>query len=199
MKKLFGFLCAVGITASIFSFNNNNVTDFESNTDSNISKSYITWVGSKLDKSSGTEKAHHGIVEVKDAKIKMVNEKLPEAVSVTVDLGKITNADLTDELKGKLITHLQSADFFNISVFPDAKFTSTKITKLENDKLDFKMDGNITIKGITKPISVKAHIVKMKNEYLLESENFLLDGKEFKFIKDDSYNDVSLRVQVFFK
>ena len=42
-------------------------------------------------------------------------------------------------------THLKSADFFDVENNPDMTFTSTKVT-------DDSLEGNLTIKGITKPV-----------------------------------------------
>lgn len=45
--------------------------------------------------------------------------------------------------------HLKSPDFFDAKKFPRMAFSSTKITKKGKDK--FKVDGNLTIHGVTKP------------------------------------------------
>lgn len=197
MKKLFGVLCAVGVSASILSFNSNEVADFEGTNAPDLVKSHVDWKGTKFDQAKNADKWHNGKVELKDAKVKMKND-VPQAVSVTVDLSKMVNFDLPEEFKGKLVSHLQSADFFDISVFPDATFTSTKITKLVNDKFQFAMEGNITVKGITKPINVKGHILKVDGKQMLESEKFELNGEEFGFIKPGGgYKNVDLRVQLY--
>lgn len=197
MKKIIGALCAVGITASILSFNTNEIADFQGTNTPDLQLSHISWKGSKYDAAKGADKFHLGQVGLKDAKIKMKNDT-PESLSITVDLNKIDNYDLADGVKGQLISHLKSADFFNVGLFPDAKFTSTKIEKLVNDKADFKMTGNITIKGVSKPIEVKGHIVKDHGKNLLESDVFYLNGEEFGFIKPGGgYHDVEFRVQLY--
>ncbi|WP_322970232.1 YceI family protein [Faecalibacter sp. LW9] len=196
MKKLFGVLCAVGVTASILSFNHNEISDFEGTNAPDLAKSHVTWKGTKFDQTQNKDKSHNGTVKLKDAKVRL-NQNTPEAVSVTVDLANMTNFDLPENMQGRLISHLQSADFFDISVFPDATFTSTKITKLTNDKFQFNMEGNITIKGISKPLSVNGHIVTIDGKKVLETEKFALNGEEFGFIKPGGgYKDVSLRVQI---
>ncbi len=197
MKKLFGVLCAVGLTASILSFNQNEIAEFEGTNAPDLTKSYVSWYGSKYDASKGADKSHHGKVGIKDAKVKMKNDT-PEAVSVTVDLNKMTNFDLPEEMKGKLVSHLQSADFFEVVKFPDAKFTSTKIKKLTGDKFQFNMEGNITVKGVSKPISVKGHLVDVEGKQLLESDVFYLNGEEFGFIKPGGgYKNLEFRVQLY--
>jgi polyisoprenoid-binding protein YceI len=51
--------------------------------------------------------------------------------------------------------HLRSADFFDAAQFPSIKFISTSMTKVNDE--DYKLVGNITIKGITKPIEFKVN------------------------------------------
>jgi polyisoprenoid-binding protein YceI len=48
--------------------------------------------------------------------------------------------------------HLKSADFFDSANFPAATFKSTAIEKAEDGLL--KVNGDLTIKGITKPVTV---------------------------------------------
>lgn len=48
--------------------------------------------------------------------------------------------------------HLQSGDFFAAETYPEIKFESTSFTK-ENGN-DYKMIGNLTMKGVTKPVEL---------------------------------------------
>ena len=47
--------------------------------------------------------------------------------------------------------HLKSGDFFETEQFPNITFTSTDVTR---DGDDWTITGDLTIKGVTKPISV---------------------------------------------
>lgn len=51
----------------------------------------------------------------------------------------------------KLDTHLSGADFFDAAQFPEATFKSTKVTEAGKGKL--KLLGNLTIHGVTKPVT----------------------------------------------
>ena len=197
MKKLFGVLFVAGVTASILSFNSNEISDFEGTNAPDLQSSYVSWRGSKADPATGKDKAHYGNVGIKDAKVKLKANTL-EALTVTVDLDKMTNQDLPAEMQGKLVSHLKSADFFDIVKYPDATFTSTKITKLTGDKFQFNMEGNIKVRGVSQPIEVKGHLVQDKGKTLLESEVFYLNGEKFGFIKPGGgYNNVEFRVQLY--
>ena len=46
--------------------------------------------------------------------------------------------------------HLKSADFFNAELFPDIQFTSTSFKKVDDGA--YKMNGDLTMKGVTKPV-----------------------------------------------
>lgn len=46
--------------------------------------------------------------------------------------------------------HLQKEDMFNVEKFPTISFKSTSITKVDAKK--FKLNGNLTMKGVTKPV-----------------------------------------------
>ncbi len=51
----------------------------------------------------------------------------------------------------KLDTHLSGADFFDVEKFPEATFKSSKVTAAGKGKL--KLLGDLTIHGVTKPVS----------------------------------------------
>jgi polyisoprenoid-binding protein YceI len=70
-------------------------------------------------------------------------------VEATIDLAAInTRVEKRD-------THLKSADFFDVAKFPTLKFKSTKIEKAGEK---YKITGDLTIKEITKPVTLEATI-----------------------------------------
>lgn len=69
------------------------------------------------------------------------------SVSLTIPVDKVTT---TSE---KLNAHLKSADFFDTAKFPTATFKSTGVVV---DGLKAKITGDLTIKGITKPVVLDA-------------------------------------------
>ncbi|MGB3409813.1 MAG: YceI family protein [Microthrixaceae bacterium] len=48
--------------------------------------------------------------------------------------------------------HLRSNDFFDMEAYPEIKFVSTAIEQTSDD--EFKVTGDLTIKGVTKPVSI---------------------------------------------
>ena len=48
--------------------------------------------------------------------------------------------------------HLRSADFLDVEKFPEIRFRSTRI---QGDKQSFKLTGDLTIRDVTKPITLE--------------------------------------------
>ncbi len=86
--------------------------------------------------------------------------------SVTYDAANVSKSsvEVTLPLSGleaftaKFNTHLNSADFFDSAKFPSATFKSTKVEAAGKDKL--KVTGDLTIKGITKPVVLSVTLNK---------------------------------------
>ena len=69
----------------------------------------------------------------------------------------ITCDDITDaDYSKKLVGHLNSTDFFNVSEFPTANVKITKVLKLTNKPNTYNLTADLTIKGITKSITFPA-------------------------------------------
>lgn len=81
-----------------------------------------------------------------------LDPKKPEASTLTVD---IPVATLQTGIP-KFQEHLASADFFDFAKFPTAKFVSTSV-KVDGTTAD--ITGNLTLHGVTKPITLDAKFV----------------------------------------
>ncbi|WP_127137796.1 YceI family protein [Flagellimonas oceanensis] len=98
-------------------------------------------------------------------------EKFEEStISATVQTASVfTNNDERDG-------HLQSADFFEVENYPEMKFTSTSITKESDD--EFKLTGDLTIKGTTKSITLDVDFGGyMTDPYGNQKAGFSIEGK----------------------
>jgi polyisoprenoid-binding protein YceI len=70
------------------------------------------------------------------------------SVSVTIDASSIsTNDPKRDE-------HLRSADFLDVETYPTITFQCTSVENIKDGK--FVLKGDLTIHGVTRPISIKA-------------------------------------------
>ncbi|MCP9269453.1 YceI family protein [Xenorhabdus sp. XENO-1] len=57
--------------------------------------------------------------------------------------------------------HLRSPDFLNTGKYPEAKFTSTKISQ-EGEK--YTIIGDLTLNGVTKPVTLNARLMGEGND-----------------------------------
>jgi polyisoprenoid-binding protein YceI len=72
--------------------------------------------------------------------------------------------------------HLRNSDFFEVEQHPEILFTSTKIEKLDNE--NFVLKGNLTLKGITKPVQWNVEYSGVtKDPWGGERAGFLITGK----------------------
>ena len=72
------------------------------------------------------------------------------SVSIDIPLAKVVTT------RDGLTTHLQGPDFFEVAKYPTATFRSTSVTVKGTTA---KIAGNLTIRGITKPIVLDARFV----------------------------------------
>lgn len=84
------------------------------------------------------------------------DESNPEKSSVKVKI-KASSVDLSNH--AKWIGHVTSADILDAKKYPAITFESTKVTKVGPKKL--KIEGDLTIKGETKPVTLDATLNKM--------------------------------------
>ena len=110
-----------------------------------VSKSTINWKASKV---TGT---HTGTVGIKSGSLDIEKGKL-KGGSFVVDMPSLIVTDLTGKGKENLEGHLKSDDFFSAAKFAEAKLVITKVTEMAM-KGEYAVTADLTIKGITKPIS----------------------------------------------
>jgi polyisoprenoid-binding protein YceI len=79
------------------------------------------------------------------------DEQNPERSSVAAHI----DASSIDTGMEARDAHLRSGDFFDADAFPDLEFRSTKITA---DGGSYKIEGDLTIKGVTRPVTLDAEI-----------------------------------------
>lgn len=81
----------------------------------------------------------------------LIDEKALEKsqVSFTIEAASIDTAD------AKRDEHLRGADFFDTAKYPQITFKSTKITKAG---AGYNLQGNLTIHGVTKPVTLAATV-----------------------------------------
>ena len=68
------------------------------------------------------------------------------SVTATIDINSVNTRNEQRD------AHVKAADFFDAEQFPTATFTSTAV-RADGD--DYVLDGEFTLKGVTKPVSLK--------------------------------------------
>jgi polyisoprenoid-binding protein YceI len=134
-------------------------------------KSQVRWEGKKI----LVDSKHFGTVNIKSGTIGLIGNDLAN-VSIIMDMTTIENLDQSGvEMKERLEGHLKSEDFFNVAEFPEASFVSSEIVSLGNSS--FMVKGDMTIKGITKPLEFEAEITE--REPLAAKASIIIDRSEF--------------------
>lgn len=123
-----------------------SVQSFSQKANIDAVKSKIEWTGKKI-----VGNAHNGELKVKSGTLEVKNDQIISG-TVVVDMNSLTCLDLEDkDYNAKLVGHLKSDDFFSVEKYPTATFTVKKSTKFTNGKAT--VNGDITIKGTTKPVT----------------------------------------------
>ncbi|OWP61689.1 lipid-binding protein [Hymenobacter amundsenii] len=114
--------------------------------------STLGWIGKKV---TGE---HNGTMQFKDGAILVRGSQVVGGTFV-VDMTSLKVDDLKEqEYNAKLVGHLRSEDFFSIDKNATSTFKITSVTPLKGDAKgnNATVKGDLTIKGITQPISFPA-------------------------------------------
>lgn len=98
---------------------------------------------------------HHGIADIaglfKTFQITATAKKTDfsdASFELSTDAASI---DTEVEMRDK---HLRSAEFFEVEKYPKMTFKSTSIKKMGKEKGKYQLMGNLTLHGITKPVTI---------------------------------------------
>lgn len=103
--------------------------------------------------------SHTGTVNLKSGSLMFDGSNLIGG-DFTVDMTSLISTDLEGEYKGKLEGHLKSDDFFGVANHPTSSLVFTKIEA--TGKNSYEVTGDLTIKGITKPVTFDVSIYGSK-------------------------------------
>ncbi len=131
--------------------------------------SRIEWKGFKVVKSDNT--SHFGTIHFESGDVTVKDGKL-ESGKFVADMGTLTSVDLKDDSEqlGKLVGHLMSGDFFEVEKYPTASYEITKVAENTSGDYNTLLDGNLTIKGITKPMQFNANVAVKEGEVSIATE-----------------------------
>lgn len=128
--------------------------------------STIKWTGSKI-----TGKSHNGEVKLLEGGLQFNNGQITNG-KFAIDMTTIDVQDLEGSMKEKLEGHLKSEDFFGVEKFKTANLA---IVSVDGDKVT----ANLTIKGITNPVTFPVKVVFESDGSLTASADIEVDRSKF--------------------
>ncbi|MES2371435.1 MAG: YceI family protein [Bacteroidota bacterium] len=147
----------------------------------------VAWKGSSI------KGSHTGYVYISQGELMIENGQLMGG-TVEVNMSSIEGDDHRSD--NNLINHLKDPDFFDVKKFPFSTIAITRVASLNDE--DKEITGNLTIKGITHPVSFPAK-VEVKDGIVKASSKLVIDrtkwdvryksGKFFDNLKDQAIAD----------
>jgi polyisoprenoid-binding protein YceI len=150
-------------------------------------ESVVTWKGSSV------KGAHTGYVYISKGELMIENGQLVGG-TVEVDMSTIEGDDHRSD--NNLIKHLKDPDFFDVKKFPFSTIAITSVASINDENK--KITGNLTIKGITHPVTFPANmevqdgIVKANGKLVIDRTEWDVrynSGKFFDNLKDQAIAD----------
>ena len=152
-------------------------------------ESVVTWKGDNVIGLNG----HTGFVHISKGELVVENGEL-RGGTVEVDMNTIE--DEKHDRDNGLIDHLKDPDFFDVNKFPFSTIAITRVASINAE--DKEITGNLTIKGITHPVSfpvkmeMKDGIVKANGKLVIDRTKWDVrykSGKFFGNLKDQAISD----------
>ena len=135
-----------------------------------LTASVMTWKGTKPTGS------HDGTVAFKSGGMLLENDVLKGGEFV-IDMNTIKNLDMVgSDGAANIEKHLKSPDFFDVEVYPTSKFVITSVLEVEGS---LAVTGNLTIKDVTKSITIPAYVSTVEGITTFKSELFNIDRADF--------------------
>lgn len=161
-------------------------------------ESVVTWEGFMV---FSFEKEHIGYVHLSKGELMIEKDKLVGGI-FEIDMNTIEYADKAD--KNTPIKHLKSADYFDVEKFPTSTFAITKVEYGVRENL--KVTGNLTIKGITLPVTfparmeIKDGIVNANGKVVIDRTDWGIryaSGKFYDNLADQAVSDkIELQMKI---
>ena len=111
-------------------------------------------------------------------------------VALTIDAASLnTRIQMRDN-------HLRSKEFFDTATYPQVKFTSTGISKV--DDKNYVITGNLTLHGVAKQIQVPVNVVFLRDHDGRFKGEMKLNRRDFGINGDSRMNPIADMVTVQF-
>ena len=162
-----------------------------------MKESVLTWEGSMV---FGFEEEHVGYVHLSKGELMIEKDQLVGGI-FEIDMNTIEYKDKED--KNTPIKHLKSPDYFDVEKFPISTFSITKVAYAVRGNI--KVTGNLTIKGITNPVTfpakieVKDGIVKANGKLVIDRTQWGIRYRSGKFYDNLADQAVSDDIEILMK
>ena len=147
----------------------------------NIEESVINWKGTYTFKFS----QHEGTVHFKKGHLITNNGNIIGG-SFIIDMTTITNEDYENNIGA--VGHLRDSDFFDVTLFPEAKLKITSIEYFKNGNVH-EVKADLTIKGITKSIEFWANVNGQNKTF---ESKFKIDRSRWGIIYNHKLKDKAI-------
>lgn len=127
-------------------------------------RSTINWSAKKV---GG---GHTGTIKIASGNL-IYNGKALTKGSFLINMSSITSDN------ERVTTHLKSDDFFGAVKSPSSKFEITKVTAVGADRVN--VSGNLTIKGITQPLTFPATVKQQKGIVVATASGVRVDRTKY--------------------
>ncbi|MFA5244442.1 MAG: YceI family protein [Pedobacter sp.] len=170
MKKHITALCLISSMFIISAFRPVKDDLFKVDTE----KSTINWSAKKV---GG---GHTGTVKISDGSL-VYSGKTLKGGSFLMDMSSITSDN------ARVTNHLKSDDFFSSVKNPTSKFEIIKVSTAGKDRVS--INGNLSIKGITHPLTFQATVKQQKDALVAIANGIRIDRTKY---------DIKFRSKTFF-
>ena len=130
-----------------------------------VEQSTLDWTG------ENANGKHFGKITLKSGNIEVKDSLLSGAF--IIDMNSIKTLDLSrEEGADHLDAHLRSDDFFLTKLFPEAKYTFSDLKSIQTPyqtDINYILDGELTLRGITKKQWINTLISKLDDKLILNA------------------------------
>ena len=136
--------------------------------------SKVMWTGSK------PTGQHMGTIALSNGTIAVTNGNISGG-EFTIDFTTLVNTDMKPgEGKEDLEGHLKTGDFFEVEKFPTGTFKVTSVDAVSgNAEITHNITGNLTMKGITKSVTIPTNVAMMGDKISAQSTAFTIDRTQW--------------------
>jgi polyisoprenoid-binding protein YceI len=90
--------------------------------------------------------------------IDIADDPLESSVIATIDAASIASKDEQRD------AHLKSPDFLDVENYPTLSFVSTGVRRVAGSESEYEVDGKLTVRSITKPVTLKVTVMGVQND-----------------------------------